>query len=234
MVLRMDEAQLRAVLYQHKEHIGVGPVFNGVVSLIEGVFYIPAALTSGLGPIGQTLLLVFSGIFIAYGGWSTYIAVRHRYDADSLYEDIKHMDRTEVRSSIIAIRNRNNQYLIYYDEGWACDFFPNHATASPETNEARSAEYLQHNFGLPEATCPLDLVAEGSEAKPSTEHGNELRYYEYKLYRATVTEMPDGWDAPEFLTQGKRCKWLTLDEMMADQRTNGINHYVISLVRDNA
>ena len=68
MVLRTDEAQLRAVLYQHKEHIGVGPVFNGVVSLIEGVFYIPAALTSGLGPIGQTLLLVFSGIFIAYGG----------------------------------------------------------------------------------------------------------------------------------------------------------------------
>ena len=77
-------------------------------------------------------------------------------------------------------------------------------------------------------------MAEGSEAKPSTEHGNELRYYEYKLYRATVTAMPDGWDAPEFLTQGKRCKWLTLDEMMADQRTNGINHYVISLVRDNA
>lgn len=29
MVLRIDEAQLRAVLYQHKEHIGFGPVLNG-------------------------------------------------------------------------------------------------------------------------------------------------------------------------------------------------------------
>ena len=147
---------------------------------------------------------------------------------------IKHMDRTEVRSSIIAIRNRNNQYLTYYDEGWKCDFFPNRATASPETNEARLAEYLQHNFGLPENTCSLELVAEGSEAKPSTEHGNELRYYEYKLYRAVVKTMPEGWDAAEFRTQGKRCKWLTLDEMMANPRTNGINHYVIALVRDHA
>ena len=46
-------------------------MLNGVVSLIEGVFYVPAALTSELGPIGQTLLLAFSGIFIAYGVWST-------------------------------------------------------------------------------------------------------------------------------------------------------------------
>ena len=48
MVLRIDEAELRAKLFEHKEQIGFGPIANGVVIIIEGLFYIPAALTSGL------------------------------------------------------------------------------------------------------------------------------------------------------------------------------------------
>ena len=47
MVLRIDEAELRAKLFEHKEQIGFGPIANGVAIIIEGLFYIPAALTSG-------------------------------------------------------------------------------------------------------------------------------------------------------------------------------------------
>lgn len=50
MVLRIDEAELRAKLFEHKEQIGFGPIVNGVV-ISEGLFYIPAALTSGLDQI---------------------------------------------------------------------------------------------------------------------------------------------------------------------------------------
>ncbi|MDU6076492.1 MAG: hypothetical protein E6666_08765 [Bifidobacterium breve] len=41
MVLRIDEAELRARLFEHKEQIGFGPIANGVVIIIEGLFYIP-------------------------------------------------------------------------------------------------------------------------------------------------------------------------------------------------
>ena len=51
MVLRIDEAELRAKLFEHKEQIGFGPIANGVVIIIEGLFYIPAAFTSGLDQI---------------------------------------------------------------------------------------------------------------------------------------------------------------------------------------
>mgnify|MGYP006986250278 FL=1 len=50
MVLRIDEAELCAKLFEHKEQIGFGPIANGVV-ISEGLFYIPAALTSGLDQI---------------------------------------------------------------------------------------------------------------------------------------------------------------------------------------
>ena len=55
MVLRIDEAELRAKLFEHKEQIGFGPIANGVVIIIEGLFYIPAALTSGLDQMFQRI-----------------------------------------------------------------------------------------------------------------------------------------------------------------------------------
>ena len=67
MVLRIDEAELRAKLFEHKEQIGFGPIATGVVIIIEGLFYIPAALTSGLDQIFQGLLLALSIIFMFYG-----------------------------------------------------------------------------------------------------------------------------------------------------------------------
>ena len=38
MVLRIDEAELRAKLFEHKKQIGFGPIANGVVIIIEGLF----------------------------------------------------------------------------------------------------------------------------------------------------------------------------------------------------
>ena len=49
-------------------------------------------------------------------------ACRNKYDAITLYEDIVNMDRTERRSSIIAVKDAN-RYLLYRDLGWGCDFF---------------------------------------------------------------------------------------------------------------
>lgn len=85
MVLRIDEAELRAKLFEHKEQIGFGPIANGVVIIIEGLFYIPAALTSGLDQMFQGLLLALSIIFIFYGVWSLITACRNKYDAITLY-----------------------------------------------------------------------------------------------------------------------------------------------------
>ena len=233
MVLRIDEAELRARLFEHKEQIGFGPIANGVVIIIEGLFYIPAALTSGLDQIFQGLLLALSIIFIFYGVWSLITACRNKYDAITLYEDIANMDRTERRSSIIAVKDAN-RYLLYRDLGWGCDFFPNHATASSTDEDVRQlTTYFADEFGIPAKDFTLSHICVKDSEKPSTEHDGEVRYYEYTLYRASVTVMPDAWRSTEFHVGAKDCRWMTLDEMLADPGINKINHDVVAMVRDN-
>ena len=65
------------------------------------------------------------------------------------------------------------------------------------------------------------------------ENSRSLRYYEYTLYRASVTVMPDAWRSTEFHVGAKDCRWMTLDEMLADPGINKINHDVVAMVRDN-
>lgn len=93
-----------------------------------------------------------------YGVWSLITACRNKYDAITLYEDIANMDRTERRSSIIAVKDAN-RYLLYRDLGWGCDFFPNHATASSTDEDVRQlTTYFADEFGIPAKDFTLSHI----------------------------------------------------------------------------
>ena len=127
------------------------------------------------------------------------------------------MDRTERRSSIIAVKDAN-RYLLYRDLGWGCDFFPNHATASSTDEDVRQlTTYFADEFEIPAKDFTLSHICVKDSEKPSTEHDGEVRYYEYT----------------EFHVGAKDCRWMTLDEMLADPVINKINHDAVAMVRDN-
>lgn len=239
MVLRIDEAELQAKLFEHKELIGLGPVSNGIVNIVAGIFYIPTALTSFSDFWLRTLFTLVGLFFLIFGIVTTIYAATRRYDAKQLYEDITAMDRTERRSSIIALKNTGeefpNRFLVYLDKGWNCVFFPNHKTIEPASENARQLrQYLSSEFGVPEKDIDLEYVRNDESKKASTEHDGEIRYYIYSLYKATLKHIPASWQADQFQVGAKECRWMSLDDMLADPRINQINHDVIALVRDYA
>lgn len=142
------------------------------------------------------------------------------------------MDRTEKRSSIIAISD-DNRYLLYYDVNWNCDFFPNHAIADNEDENMRLlSTYLSSNFGIPESDFNLTRVTGESREKYSTEHC-ENRFYDYTLYKASIIRMPDAWKAGSFHLQSKDCKWMTTDQMMKDPVIGKVNDDVVGMVKSH-
>ncbi|WP_236022507.1 hypothetical protein [Bifidobacterium phasiani] len=146
------------------------------------------------------------------------------------------MNRPLRRSSIIAVTDGDgsNRYLLYHDANWGCDFFPNRAaTGDVEADMANAARYLTVEFGIPESDVELKPVGMAESTKYSTEH-HEQRDYVYQLYRASLRAVPDGWRGDRFSVRGKDCRWMTLDEMLADGRINEINHDVVALVRQSA
>lgn len=149
------------------------------------------------------------------------------------------MDRTERCGSIIALRNTeeafHNRFLVYLDKGWDCMFFPNHKSIEPESaNEESLRRYMSNEFGVPEDVLQLEYVRSSESKKPSAEHNGEMRYYVYSLYKATVDHIPEAWRSDHFQIGAKECRWMSLDEMLANPHIDQINHDVIALVRDYA
>lgn len=142
-----------------------------------------------------------------------------------------------ISSSIVAITQPgvtdSNQYLQYYDTGWNCWFFPNRrSTPDVQDDERDLKNYLNVEFKIPVQDCALDMHGNTESTKFSTEH-NEERHYEYRVYSGDVATLPKDWSLEgEFEVGGHRCKWMTIEDMLADERIREVNYDVVTAVRD--
>lgn len=230
MLLRIDSTRLRYLLEQRRERIGFGHRETHLTAVAEGLFLILTACTTSMGVWWRLGFIAMAVAVTVYAVVSTIITWSKGYNAGNLYRELIDLDRTEIRSSIIAV-NDGNRYLLYHDTGWDCDFFPNHATRDDESENLRTlAEYLSRGFDIPQSDFTLTRVGGESHEKWSVEH-HETRFYDYVLYKADITRVPETWKTDRFHVDSKDCRWMTVDEMLADPRIREINADVVGMVK---
>lgn len=225
------EDNLTLVLAKRRNFIGVRPLWDSILIFITGLFYIPAAVVIP-NEICKWIMIGFGALVTGYG--IVEICGR-RFTTENLYKEIARMNI--ISSSIVAIAQPgvpdSNQYLLYYDAGWDCWFFPNRRSTPDISDDERDfLNYSNTEFKIPVQDCTLDLHGTEESAKQSTEH-NEERHYLYRFYAGVVRTLPEQWSLEgEFEIGGHRCKWMTIADMLADERINAINHDVVTAVRD--
>ncbi|MFC0266338.1 hypothetical protein [Alloscardovia macacae] len=235
MIMHIDKNELETLMYKHKEVIGT----RGKLSLWGEMLSIVANAVGVLTTSIPNVIKLAMGVLIVILGYDCirqlYAAYTHPYTVDRLSEDIVELDRTERRSSIIAIRDPQapSRYLVYKDTGWGCDLFPNVATREPAENDVQHIrESLQKNYGLHAHDIKsLTFMGRQENEKPSPEHKGELRYYTYSIYNAQLEHVPAEWQHDTFTIDNRECAWKTLDEMNADEHTHQINADVLSFVK---
>lgn len=234
MMLSIDERDLKAKLNEHKSLIGVGSVGDGIANLIAGIFYILTAWTTDGLTMPLKVAFTACGSVIVVMGVAAILS--KRLSASKLYKEIIAMNRRA--SSLIAVRDgadeQANRYLTYYDQQWECWFLPNHSSSgSYEEDKTKLIGYMTSEFKIPSDAFDVKFVGTSTSTKWSTEHQEE-RTYDYRLYLASVTHLPESWRTDgEFQVGSKRCRWMTVDDMIADPKINDINHDVIHMLKDS-
>lgn len=235
-LLRIDKNELKALLQSDKDGIGFN-IGTEIVNVAGGLSLIVSALS--LGDLRWLTVPCFTlGIALIFISARHLINMKRKpLNADLLFQEIIDMDKVERRSSIAAIRDSfetyPHRYLVYYDEGWKCEFFPNHKTAD-EGNPEKLKKFLSEELEIDESSISLSYLREFSNEKESTEHNNQKRLYIYNLFKAEISDMPDKWKQDEFMIAGKKYRWMSIDEMLQDETIRRINSDVISEVRDYA
>jgi hypothetical protein len=236
VILRIDQQELESYVSEHSHEVGKGDLPSWITNFVAGIFLIPSATTVG-NVLARWVLLSAAVLYVVWSVCRIVKIYNNSFDANELLKGVETMDRTERRSSIIALRDATgefkNRYLLYRDDGWGCDFFPNHKTADPTSlDQQQITDYISNTFGIPKESFDLAYVGHDVSEKKSTEHNDELRYYDYQLYSAEVKDIPDSWKDASFKVGSKRCKWMSIDEMLSDDEIKKTNYDVVSMVRD--
>ena len=237
-MLKIAESDLQNVLLRHGDCIGRKSYTSDIACLISGLFNILSAVTADI-PAWLKILFGALGVF-AVGLAIRDLCHTHRTKCtvDSLNNEIVALSRTEIKSTIVAIRAHGGafagSYLLYHDVGWNCDFFPNHKTIENAPAEVESLrKYLATTYQIPAGDLNLTFICESDSKKRCVEHNEELRYYRYRLYRADVATLPELWCSRSFVTASElQCRWMSLTEMFSDAKMTEINGDVLTLVRD--
>ena len=132
-------------------------------------------------------------------------------------------EETAKKYSIVCITygelNLDSKFLVYYDKDWKCWFFPNYKTIA-RGNVANLIKVLQNDLGI-DAVGSLKYLYRCVHYKYS-EESKEVLPYDHTLYLCKLKEFPDVQD---------NYKWLTVSEMLNDERIRKVNADVVAMLQ---
>ncbi|MFC2746092.1 MAG: hypothetical protein ACFN0Z_03315 [Parascardovia denticolens] len=234
MIRRIDDADLSILLKDKSKYIGTHKIWDCILDLASVVIAALGILGFPFSRRARIVLIIIWVILIVGCLRDLVITVFKPYDSNRLMGDIMNLDRTERRSSIIALTDGSSpsRYLLYKDTGWDCDFFPNVRTQEPsDADQKHVREWFSKEYGVPLNSIRLVFKTSHESHKPSTEHNGQERYYVYNIYQATLAKLPDAWKKDTFSIGSRECVWMTLDQMNTDPRIREVNSDVVSAVK---
>ncbi|MCM1226037.1 MAG: hypothetical protein NC320_01255 [Clostridium sp.] len=154
----------------------------------------------------------------------------------SEHKDIKAMDKTIHRFSIIAVRDEFREFpkkfLLYYDERWDCDFFFSFKTVDGD-NIREITENLSNELQIEQRYIRLDYKDVRVYSKYSVSD-KIYKVYEHKLYFADISHFRDLLKNDYFEINGKKFKWMTIEQMEQDESIKNKNLDVVDFVKTYA
>ena len=136
----------------------------------------------------------------------------------------------ENKSVLVLIQNTlsSNRLLLYWDERWKCYLFPNY---SYKRLEGQLLGKLIIG-DLPLDNCSIEFNSLGIFKNTKFSESDQIyKNYTYNFQLCKITSCPELENIREFDYKGKHWKWMSVDEMVQDERMSSVNRDVISYVQ---
>ena len=237
--LLLNTAELRLLLEKNRDKIGHTGA-EGLSDVSSGFLFVIATLPATYptvfmlsGAQYKNFCLAIGGMIMLYGGYKLVKSQKSKYGHECLLEDIKNLDRTEHRHSLVALKDTfaavPSKYLLYYDEKWKCWFFFSYRTAqNDDSGHVRKA--LSEQLGVPEKLVKVTWVADRVQTKQSP---TGEKTYAHKLYSAKLSSFPEIVKDTAFTLNGTRYRWMTLQEMEKNPEIQKHNLDVVHFVEES-
>ena len=143
---------------------------------------------------------------------------RDKYNHEMLMNDIRELNLIQHNHSLIAIRDtfeKENRFLVYYDERWDCKLFLNYKTVD-QNNEDVIIDRISADLDVDKRKVSCNYVTSRVQEKYSVSH-QENRIYNHRLYEVTLSKYSEKMKKDSFVVNGKRYYWMSVTEMEKDE-----------------
>ena len=127
--------------------------------------------------------------------------------------------------SLVAIGDGKGRYLQIFDERWNCQLFP--YFRSTESNKEHVDQCVSK---LLKTNASTNYVTHTKHIKFSVSDG-VYKIYHHKLYSLKLNTIPDYMSRDSFELQGKRCAWMSIEEMEKDPDIMQKNDDIVAFVK---
>lgn len=238
MQLLIDSTKLEALLQRKQDDIGYKKLDQGCnVANALLVLYGGFSASPETALWAKAMAIIAGGLGLYWSGCAMVKAIKNTYNADLLQHDIENLNEIEHPFSLVAIKDTFNKYphryLLYYDNRWGLNLFPNYRTqATEEENIANIISHLSNELQIP----AQDINVEQKGYKLTTKYSvsdNVQKVYAHTLYQANIKKLPKKLQADSFMIGDRKYSWWSIDKMEADEYIRKHNLDVVELVKHN-
>ena len=211
-------------------------------AVATGISIVFAGLTSDFPDFSQRIgmylriLLVVAGVVLIIFGIGTMAKNKKiSYSHKDLHDEIKELDLTSHRFSIVVIKDTfheyANHYLVRYVKDWDCRLFFSFRTQE-NGNEENIIHQLANALHLPDSSIQLTYKTEDYTTKYSVKD-KVTKTYDHKFYVATISDYPEVLQQDSFVIDDEHYYWMTYRNMADDSRIREANMEIVDFVKDN-
>lgn len=233
----IDDTEAKLLLETNRDEIGHSKR-EGLEMILSGVMFIISYVFADYNikhvpdNVIKTICAITGLYFVVRGGYLLMKNMKSNYNHHDLYNDLKKLDKITHPFSIVAIRDTfnkfPNRFLLYYDERWDCDFFFSFRTV--DNNSENIIKKLSSELQLDERYIKVDYKTQKIQSKFS-ESDKIQKTYEHKLYCADISHFNNLLKQNSFEINGKKFKWMTIEQMEQDENIKKKNLDVVDLVK---
>lgn len=236
MQILISTEKLEALLQRRKEQIGCNKynqgcnICNAAVVVWGSIYASP-----NIPIIGRIIVGILGTACLVWSSKIMFQDVIAHVDADVLQKDIEGLNEIKHPFSLVAVKDSfkdyPHRYLLYYDNRWGMDLFPNYKTQ--ETNDKENVrKRLSNDLQIPLADISVEEKGFKIMSKYSVSD-KVNKVYAHKLYLATIKNIPVELQADDFTIADRRYSWWSIDKMEQDKNIMEHNADVVDFVKYN-
>ncbi len=133
----------------------------------------------------------------------------------------------ERRHAIIVIKNKNKEYLQYFDKEWNSYLFLN-CKVEDENDTKKIEDEIINKLEV----TKFDIIYKFDKihTKYSQRDKIEKEYHHY-FYEVVIDELNKEMCNKEFMLNGIKFKWYKYDELLQDKRIQEVNSDIVGYIK---